>query len=58
MRVLEGKVIDNDCLFGEEFRLWVWKYKCYVGFGGLVIVILLIVCLFLLLYLIGVMEEY
>ena len=57
-RASEGKAIDNDRSFGEEFRSWAWKYKRYVGFGGLVIVISLIVCLFLSLYSIGVMEEY
>ncbi len=54
----EGKSIDNERSFSDEFRSWAWKYKRYVGVGGLVIVISLIVCLFLSLYSIGVMEEY
>lgn len=57
-KVSEGKPVDNDRSFGEEFKSWAWKYKRYVGFGGLVLVISLIVCLFLSLYSIGVMEEY
>ena len=54
----EGKSVNDERSFGEEFKSWAWKYKRYVGFGGLVVTISLIVCLFLSLYSIGVMEEY
>jgi cytochrome c551/c552 len=57
-RSAEGKSVSNDRSYGEEFKSWAWKYKRYVGLGGLVITISLIVCLFLSLYSIGVMEEY
>ena len=54
----EGKEINNDKSFGEEFKSWAWKYKRYVGFGGLVVAMSLIVCLFLSLYSIGILEDY
>ncbi len=57
-RSAAGKSVSNDRSYGEEFKSWAWKYKRYVGLGGLVITISLIVCLFLSLYSIGVMEEY
>jgi len=57
-RTSEGEAVNNDRSFADEFRSWAWKYKRYVGIGGLVVTISLIVCLFLSLYSIGVMEEY
>ncbi|MDR0803393.1 cytochrome c3 family protein [Fluviicola sp.] len=54
----DGQSVNDDLSFGQEFRAWAWKYKRYVGLGGLVIVIALIVSLFLSLYSIGVLENY
>lgn len=53
-----GISVDNEKTFADEFRSWAWKYKRWVGFGGLIIVISLIVGLFLNLYSIGVVEAY
>ncbi|WP_343748887.1 cytochrome c3 family protein [Fluviicola sp.] len=54
----DGQPVNDDLSFGQEFKSWAWKYKRYVGIGGLVIVISLIVSLFLSLYSIGVLEDY
>ena len=53
-----GQTVNDEKTFGEEFKSWAWKYKRFVGVGGLVIVISLIVSLFLSLYSIGVVEDY
>lgn len=54
----DGQSVNDELSFGQEFKSWAWKYKRYVGLGGLVIVISLIVSLFLSLYSIGVLEDY
>lgn len=54
----DGQAINDDLSFGQEFKSWAWKYKRYVGLGGLVITFALIVSLFLSLYSIGVLEDY
>ncbi|MDF3029348.1 MAG: cytochrome c class [Fluviicola sp.] len=54
----EGQAVNEDLSFGQEFKAWAWKYKRYVGLGGLVITLSLIVSLFLSLYSIGVLEDY
>lgn len=54
----EGKDVNEDRTFGNEFRSWAWKYKRYVGIAGLVIVLSLIVSLFQAGYSIGVVENY
>jgi mono/diheme cytochrome c family protein len=54
----EGQAVNDELSFGQEFKAWAWKYKRYVGLGGLVIVMSLIVSLFLSLYSIGVLEDY
>ncbi|TSJ46737.1 cytochrome c3 family protein [Fluviicola chungangensis] len=54
----DGQSVDDDLSFGQEFKAWAWKYKSYVGLGGLVITFSLIVSLFLSLYSIGVLEDY
>nr|WP_294861122.1 cytochrome c3 family protein [uncultured Fluviicola sp.] len=54
----DGQSINEDLSFGQEFKAWAWKYKRYVGLGGLVITLSLIVSLFLSLYSIGVLEDY
>lgn len=54
----EGQTVNDELSFGQEFKAWAWKYKRYVGLGGLVIVMSLIVSLFLSLYSIGVLEDY
>lgn len=56
-REAEGKS-PEDMSYTEEFKVWAWKNRKYVGLGGLVIVISLVVLLFLSLYSIGVVEEY
>lgn len=54
----DGQTVNDDLSFSQEFKAWAWKYKRYVGLGGLVIVMSLIVSLFLSLYSIGVLEDY
>ena len=54
----EGHSINEELSFGQEFKAWAWKYKRYVGLGGLVVTLSLIVSLFLSLYSIGVLEDY
>src|SRR3989344_1611678 len=51
----KGSVDEKSYM--EEFKSWAWKNRKYVGMGGLVIVISLVVCLFLAGYSIGV-ENY
>ena len=53
-----GEEVKHGLTYGEELKSWAWKNKVYVGLGGLVLVISLIVTLFLGLYSIGVVEEY
>ncbi len=57
-REQDGQAVNEDLSFGQEFKAWAWKYKRYVGLGGLVITLSLIVSLFLSLYSIGVLEDY
>lgn len=54
----EGKEFDPSTSYGEEFKQWAWLNRKYVGIGGLVIVISLVVTLFLSLYTIGIVEDY
>lgn len=54
----EGKPVNEDLTFGQEFKSWAWHNKRYVGIASLAIVISLIVSLFLSLYTIGVVEDY
>ncbi|AEA43179.1 c-type cytochrome [Fluviicola taffensis] len=54
----DGQAVNEDLSFGQEFKAWAWKYKRYVGLGGLVVTFALIVSLFLSLYSIGVLEDY
>lgn len=54
----DGQSVNDELSFSQEFKAWAWKYKRYVGLGGLVIVMSLIVSLFLSLYSIGVLEDY
>jgi cytochrome c551/c552 len=44
--------------YAEEFKAWAWKNRKYVGLGGLVLTITLVVMLFLAGYSIGVVEDY
>lgn len=57
-REAEGKDVNENLSFSEEFKSWAWKNKRYVGVASLVVVISLIVSLFLSLYSIGVVEDY
>jgi mono/diheme cytochrome c family protein len=57
-RESEGKSTNEHMSFTEEFKVWAWKNKRYVGIISLVMVISLVVSLFLSLYSIGVVEEY
>lgn len=57
-REAEGKPVNEDLTFSQEFKSWAWHNKRYVGIASLVIVISLIVSLFLSLYTIGVVEDY
>ena len=57
-REAEGKPVNEDMSFGQEFKSWAWHNKRYVGIASLVVVISLIVSLFLSLYSIGVVENY
>lgn len=54
----EGSTMSDQLSFSQEFKIWAWKNKRYVGVAGLVIVISIIVSLFLSLYSIGVVEGY
>ncbi|WP_341899705.1 cytochrome c3 family protein [Fluviicola taffensis] len=54
----DGQSVNEELSFSQEFKAWAWKYKRYVGLGGLVITLSLIVSLFLSLYSIGVLEDY
>jgi len=54
----EGKKVDELPTYGEEFKIWAWKNRKYVGLGSLIIVIAVFVWLFLLLYSIDVKEGY
>jgi len=54
----EGKKIDELPTYSEEFKIWAWKNRKYVGLASLVIVIAVFVWLFLLLYSIDVKEGY
>lgn len=54
----DGTAVNDEKTFAEEFKSWAWKYKRWVGFGGLIIAISLIVSFFLSLYSIGVVEAY
>jgi mono/diheme cytochrome c family protein len=53
-----GESFDAGMSYSDEFKQWAWKNRKYVGLGGLVIVISLVVTLFLGLYSIGVVEDY
>lgn len=53
-----GKNAKDEKSYSEEFKSWAWKNRKYVGLGGLVVVIGLVVSLFLSLYSIGVVEDY
>ncbi|MFN6084270.1 MAG: c-type cytochrome [Fluviicola sp.] len=57
-KLASGESVDDTKSFGQEFKSWAWKYKRYVGIGGLVVVMGLIVMLFLAGYSIGVVEDY
>lgn len=54
----EVKPLNEGLTYGEEFKIWAWKYRLPVGLASLVVVIGLIVSLFLSLYSIGVVESY
>lgn len=49
---------DDGRSYAEEFRSWAWKNRKFVGLGGLVLTITLVVMLFLAGYGIGVVEDY
>ncbi|NRA11767.1 MAG: c-type cytochrome [Crocinitomicaceae bacterium] len=53
-----GGSFDASMSYADEFKQWAWVNRKYVGLGGLVIVVGLIVTLFLGLYSIGIMEGY
>ena len=54
----DGEKYKEGATYTEEFKIWAWKYRLYVGLGSLVIVIALIVTLFLSLYSIDIKENY
>lgn len=54
----DGDDYDPNMSYFEEFKQWAWVNRKYVGIGGLVIVIGVVVTLFLGLYSIGVVEDY
>ncbi len=58
-KVASGAEEDKDELsYADEFKRWSWKNRKYVGMGGLVVFISLVVWFFLGLYSINVMEDY
>lgn len=58
-KIAGGDSEDKDEMsYADEFKRWAWKNRKYVGMGGLVVTIGLVVCLFLSLYSINVMEDY
>ncbi len=54
----DGTSFDPGMSYGDEFKQWAWKNRKYVGIGGLVIVLAVIVTLFQSLYSIGVIDNY
>lgn len=54
----ENPDAQEKMTYGEEFRVWAWKNRLYVGLASLVIVISIIVSLFQGLYRINVVEGY
>ena len=58
LKSVTGENLREGSTYTEEFRSWAWKYRKYVGFGGLVIFIGLCVTGILSLGTIGVVEEY
>ena len=58
-KVAGGSTEDKDEMsYADELKRWSWKNRKYVGFGGLVVFISLVVWFFLGLYSINVMEGY
>jgi cytochrome c2 len=53
-----GGTFNSTMSYFDEFKQWAWINKKYVGFGGLIVLVGLIVTLFLGLYTIGVVEGY
>jgi len=53
-----GSDFDTRMSYADEFKQWAWLNRKYVGLGGLVAVVSVIVVLFLGLYTIGVVEGY
>ena len=45
-----GSEFDASMSYSDEFKLWAWKNRKYVGLGGLIVVVSIIVTLFLGLY--------
>lgn len=54
----EGGEYNSGLSYFDELREWAWKNKTYVGIGGLIVTIGVVVTLFLGLYTIGVVEDY
>ncbi len=54
----EGGDFNEGATYTEEFKVWAWKNRLYVGLGSLVIVIAGVVALFLLMYSIDIKENY
>ena len=53
-----GSDFNTGMSYSEELKQWAWLNRKYVGLGGLVVVIGVIVVLFLGLYTIGIVEGY
>ena len=54
----ESEKSSESLTYIDEFKIWAWKYRLYVGIATLVLVLSLIVTLFQTLYSINVMENY
>jgi mono/diheme cytochrome c family protein len=54
----ENPDAQEKLTYGEEFRVWAWKNRLYVGISSLIIVLSVIVTLFQGLYRINVVEDY
>jgi mono/diheme cytochrome c family protein len=54
----ESEPSSTSLTYIDEFKIWAWKYRLYVGLTTLVLVLSVIVALFQTLYSVNIMENY
>ena len=54
----ESEPASTSLTYVDEFKIWAWKYRLYVGLATLVLVLSVVVTLFQTLYGVNVMENY